>query len=508
MKINDQTFILDDYSTLEFTNTNLIVKLSEKIKPNSSTEIVIDWKFTIPSGSPIRFGIYDSTTFFIAYWYPQIAVYDDIDGWDKIDFNGEQEMYNDFNNYDVEIETPDKFVIWSTGVLQNAKDILSESTLLHFERAHNSDEVVKIITSDDYKTGNQFLLNKKTHAWHFKADNVTDFAFGCSDHYLWDAVSLIPDKNSDKRVFISAAYNPDSKDFYDVAKIAKEALEYFSTDLPGVPYPYPSFTVFNGGGGMEYPMIINDESNTTEAGTVGLTSHEAAHTYFPFYMGINEKKYAWMDEGLAVMLPIKFQSQVEGNDPLGRNAGYYAAFAGKELEMPLMIPSILLRSPSYRVASYSKPAVAYHYLQDFLGRDTFRKALQEYIYRWNGKHPIPYDFFNSFDDYLGKDLSWYWKPWFFEFGVPDLAIKSYSLKNNLLDMEIEKVGNIPIPIKISLMKDGVSVKEIYNTAEVWMKGNKTIKIKLDNPGEFDRIVLGSVQIPDVNKENNEVEIIK
>ena len=244
-------------------------------------------------------------------------------------------------------------------------------------------------------------------------------------------------------------------------RIAKEALEYFSTDLPGVPYPYPSFTVFNGGGGMEYPMIINDESNTTEAGTVGLTSHEAAHTYFPFYMGINEKKYAWMDEGLAVMLPIKFQSQVEGNDPLGRNAGYYAVFAGKELEMPLMIPSILLRSPSYRVASYSKPGVAYHYLQDFLGRDTFRKALQEYIYRWNGKHPIPYDFFNSFDDYLGKDLSWYWKPWFFEFGVPDLAIKSYDKKNNLLEMEIEKVGNIPIPIKISLMKDGVSVKEIY-----------------------------------------------
>ena len=130
---------------------------------------------------------------------------------------------------------------------------------------------------------------------------------------------------------------------------------------------------------MEYPMIINDESNTTEAGTVGLTSHEAAHTYFPFYMGTNEKKYAWMDEGLAVMLPIKFQSQVEGNDPLGRNAGYYAAFAGKELEMPLMIPSILLRSPSYRVASYSKPGVAYHYLQDFLGRDTFRKHFKNLL---------------------------------------------------------------------------------------------------------------------------------
>ncbi len=508
LKINDQTLILDDYSTLEFTNTNLIVKLSEKIRSNSSTEIVIDWKFTIPSGSPIRFGIYDSTTFLIAYWYPQIAVYDDIDGWDKIDFNGEQEMYNDFNNYDVEVETPDKFVVWSTGVLQNAKEVLSKSILSKFERAHASDSVINIITKDDYETRNIFLSGKETNVWHFRADNVTDFAFGCSNHYLWDAVSLVPDKNSDRRVLISAAYNSDSKDFYDVARIAKESLEYFSTDLPGVPFPYPSFTVFNGEGGMEYPMIINDGSNTTLAGTVGLTSHEAAHTYFPFYMGINEKKYAWMDEGMAVMLPFKFQSQVEWNDPLGRNATSYAEFAGKELEMPPMIPSILLRSPSYRVASYSKPGVAYHYLQDFLGRDTFRNALQEFMNRWNGKHPIPYDFFNSFNNYLGKDLSWYWKPWFFEFGYPDLGIKSYTLKNNSLELEIEKVGNIPIPIKISLMKDGVSIKVIYKAADVWMNGDKTIKIKLDNPGEFDRIVLGSIQIADVNKENNEVVVKK
>src|SRR3970282_1994275 len=130
--INNESIVLDDNSSLNFTNTNLIIKLSEKIKPISSVSIAVDWKFTIPAGSPIRMGVYDSTSFLIAYWYPQIAVYDDIDGWDKIDFNGEQEMYNDFNNYDVEIETPDKFVVWSTGVLQNAKDILSESAFNKF----------------------------------------------------------------------------------------------------------------------------------------------------------------------------------------------------------------------------------------------------------------------------------------------------------------------------------------------------------------------------------------
>ena len=256
-------------------------------------------------------------------------------------------------------------------ISKNAKEVLSESTFKKFEMAHASDTVINIITNDDYISANNFLSGRKTNVWHFKADNVTDFAFGISDHYLWDAVSLVPDKNSDSRAFISAAYNPVSKDFYDVAQIAKDALQYYSTDLPGIPFPYPSFTVFNGGGGMEFPMIINDESNTTLAGTVGLTSHEAAHTYFPFYMGINEKKYAWMDEGLAVMLPIKFQSRVEGNDPLGRNVKSYAAFAGEEMDMPPIIPSNLLRGPSYRVASYQRPGIAYHYLQDFLGRDIF-----------------------------------------------------------------------------------------------------------------------------------------
>src|SRR3990170_83252 len=183
--INNESIVLDDNSSLNFTNTNLIIKLSEMIKPISSVSIAVDWNFTIPAGSPIRMGVYDSTSFLIAYWYPQIAVYDDIDGWDKIDFNGEQEMYNDFNNYDVEIEVPDKFVVWSTGVLQNAKEVLSESTFKKFEMAHASDTVINIITNDDYISANNFLSGRKTNVWHFKADNVTDFAFGISDHYLW-----------------------------------------------------------------------------------------------------------------------------------------------------------------------------------------------------------------------------------------------------------------------------------------------------------------------------------
>lgn len=504
LEIDGEQVNLENRSAVNFTNTNLIIKLRNKISPQSTSLIKLNWKYDIPLGPAIRTGMYDSTIFLIAYWYPQISVYDDIDGWDKIDFNGEQEMYNDFNNYDVELELPNNYLVWATGELENPQEIFSQRILERYYKAKLSDSVINIIKKEDYEIGEIVIASKEKINWKFKANNVTDFAFGCSDRFLWDAVSLKPDKNSDRRVFISAAYKEESKDFQEVAQITKDALEYFSTDLPGVPFPYPSFTVFNGGGGMEFPMIINDESTSSKAATVDLTSHEAAHTYFPFYMGINEKKYAWMDEGMAVMLPFKFQEKVEGNEPIGRNASSYSLFAGSELDMPPITPSILLRGTSYRMASYQRPGLAYQFLQEILGRDLFRSALNEYMSRWNGKHPIPNDFFNSFEDFLQMDLSWFWKPWFYEKGYPDLAVKAYKKKYNLLEIEIEKVGNIPVPIKISLYNQDENVKETYFTADVWKDAKKTYLVKIDNPPSFDKIILGDFKIPDVNKNNNEV----
>jgi aminopeptidase N len=134
--------------------------------------------------------------------------------------------------------------------------------------------------------------------------------------------------------------------------------------------------------------------------------------------------------------------------------------------------------------------------------------MQEYIRRWNGKHPIPYDFFNTFNNYLGKDLSWYWKPWFFEFGYPDLAIKSYNKKDCFVEVEVERKGNIPIPVKILLINDGEEVKEIYRTAEVWKNEDRILNIRIENPPPFNLIILGDVQIPDVYKRDNEIILKK
>ena len=502
--IDDEEINVNDNNKAQRGNTLLFVELSKPLNPSTPAVLKIDWSFTIPMGSTVRMGAYDSTTFFVAYWYPQVAVYDDIDGWDRISYNGEHEFYNDINNFEVEITLPNSFGVWATGVLQNPADVLMTNYLSLYKEALNSSEVVNIITKDDLQK-TVYSNSSEKNVWKFLAPNVPDFAFGTSDHYLWDAVTLNLDTKS-KPIYIAAAYNQNSADFNKVTAIAKKSIEYFSTDLPGVNYPYPSMTVFNGGGGMEFPMIVNNGSSSTEAGTVHLTSHEILHTYFPFYMGINEKKYAWMDEGWAVMLPLKFQSkEAEGYDPFARYVNAFENIAGSELEMPMMIPSILLRGAAYRTASYNRPAMAYQILLETLGEDIFKKALKEYISRWNGKHPLPYDFFNTFNEVTQENLSWYWQPWFFEKGYPDLAIKKIENGEGVVRILVEKVGNIPVPIHLTIKTGEGSEISVDRSALVWKDGSNEVWIEHELIAPPKQITLGSKYIPDVNKDNDQLK---
>jgi hypothetical protein len=307
--------------------------------------------------------------------------------------------------------------------------------------------------------------------------------------------------DDDRRVYIAAVYKEESKDFYEVAEISRKAIKYFSEELPGVPFPYPSLTVFNGSGGMEFPMIINDGSAQTQAGTVGVTSHEIAYQYFPFYVGINEEKYGWMDEGIATFLPFDFQEREGKYSPRKRNVTAFEKYSGIEMEFPPIIPSYQLRDYALRLASYVRPGLAYNFLQDILGRELFNKSLKEFIERWNGKHPIPYDFFFTFNETAGKDLSWYWKPWFFESGFPNLAIKDVQLSNNKLEISIEKKGIIPVPVHLIILCEDNSIVEIYENASIWKDKNSFSIEKEIKPNPIS-ITLGTEIIPDVDRSNN------
>ena len=498
----DEYSIGNSIGQYERRGTNLTIKLKELLESNSSLEIKVKWSFLIPVYSKLRMGLYDSTSSFISFWYPQVAVYDDIDGWDLFDYKGTVEMYNDFNNFDVDVTVPANFIVWATGLLQNPEEVLEEKYLYRLRTAKESNEITNIVDANDL-VSRKITKQKDKNTWKYKAEKVPDFAMAISDHYLWDATSLEVEKG--RRVLVYAAYNSSSKDFYEVTSIAKKVINYLSNELPGVPYPYPAMTIFNGHGGMEYPMMVNDGSTQTRARTVGLTAHEITHTYFPFCTGTNERKYAWMDEGWAVVIPYDFQlKEAPEQDPRRRNINEIKNFSGQEMEMPPMVPSVFLTGMTYRAAAYSRSGLAYDYLKDLLGDNIFKKALKEYINRWTGKHPGPYDFFFTFNDVVGEDLSWYWKPWFFEPGYADLAVDKVFTYEDSYELFLKKVGNLPIPVKVNITYTDGTTSIIYKTAEVWKDGKTEYIMKLDRKKNIKQITLGDEHILDVESINNEV----
>ncbi len=500
-KINISGNGVDKKFSTSYFGTHLSINLSKPLYANSEMQIQMEWEFLMQSKTTIRVGKYGKNTWFIGYWYPQIAVYDDIFGWDDIDYDGLHEFYSAFANFDVKIKVPSNQIIWATGIWQNPSEILNPEYFDRYNQALKSDKVIQIVGINDLK--NKITKSEKDNIWHYVAGNVADFSFATSDTYLWDGISTVSDKKTKKETFIQTAYNRNSLDFFDVAEISRKTIQYLSDSMPGIPFPYPRMTVFNGGGGMEFPMMVNDRSTQRFSETFNLTSHEISHTYFPFYVGINQERYSWMDEGWAQFLPSEFQdSQVNQNNQIVGSVDNFSYYAGNSLEMPMMIPSFYMKGYEYYISSYYRPEVAYRMLENLLGKQLFKKALQEYISRWNGKYPGPYDFFFTFNDIAGEDLLWFWKPWFFEMAYPDLAIGEIKKTNIEWSIQIVKIGNLPVPIEVKIEYTNNTTELIRHTAAAWKNGKTTFEVKVINQKLIRNITLGNALIPDINEENN------
>ena len=404
----------------------------DKIAPNSITKLKIGWEFEISEKRPIRMGNYGDGNFYVAYWYPQIAVYDDIDGWDRVEYSGSVEFYNDFSDFNVKLKVPAGMVVWATGELQNGKELLREDIYKKYEEAKVSDETIRIINQDDYKQG-LVTANNEFNEWHFKADNVTDFTFATSKSFNWDGASVIVDNSTGRRSLTDVIYKDSTIHYDEGAQYARATIEYLSHEIPGYPYPYSHATSYcNGrrGGGMESPMMANNGAPSNRASHIGLVFHEISHNYFPFMMGTNERKYAFMDEGWAAFLPTEVVEKYEPESNYrAERIKDYAKAAGTERDLPLVTPSYSVKTDA-RLTFYNRPAVAYYELMELLGKDLFKKSMLEFINRWEGKHPIPQDFFYTINDVAGENLNWFWKPWFFEFGYPDLSVTNVEVNED------------------------------------------------------------------------------
>lgn len=508
--INDDSLDVSESSKdIYRRSTNMRIRLKNKMSPNSQITIKAGWEFEIPKEMKLRMGNYGDGNFYIAYWYPQMAVYDDIDGWDLVDYSGIVEFYNDFSDYEVNIKVPKGLVVWATGDLINAESMLRKDIYEKYEKAKISDQTVRIIEQDDYKKG-LVTADNDFNVWKFKAENVSDFTFAANRSFNWDGASVVVDSQTGRRVLVDLIYEDNTIHYDNGVQYARATVEYLSEELPGFPFPYSHATSYSNGsrgGGMESPMMANNGAPSNLGEHVGLVFHEISHNYFPFMMGTNERKFAWMDEGWAAMLPTNVVDRFDpGFDYKGQRVELYEKYAGSESDLPLVTPSYSYNTRAIRLGFYDRPANAYYALEEYLGTHLFKECMIEYINRWKGKHPLPHDFFLTFNEAADEDLSWFWKPWFYEYGYADLALVSVKNGNGEVNAEIKKVGNIPTRIELNFEFEDGSVETVSNPASVWKSGKDIIKVNLKTDKNVVKARLGSKYIPDVSDENNIMEI--
>jgi peptidase M1-like protein len=481
------------------------VRLKSAVMPHSAVTLEIEWDYPLSKQSG-REGQIDSTSFYCAYSYPRVSVYDDYNGWDMIPHSDRQEFYNDFNDYTLSVTAPKNFVVWATGDFLNPDDVLQPEIVQRLKTSYISDSVIHVATLDEMQQ-QKVTQQNDWNTWKFKANHITDVCFAVSNHYVWDAGSAIVDAKTNRRASMQAAYNDSSQDFYHAVEWGKNALKFFSTQYPGVPYPFVKMTAFQGFADMEYPMMVNDSHVSNMAFAQMLQDHEMAHTYFPFYMGINETRYAYMDEGWATTFEYLIGINEVGKataDSVYKNFRIrrYINDASTEEDEPIITMSTQVSGAGYGNNSYGKASLSYLAVKDLLGDDIFKKALHNYMDNWNGKHPIPWDYFYSMNTGSNQNLNWFWNNWFFSNNYIDLKVKSAQSKNNKTTVTIENVGGFAIPFDVILTtKDGTEKKQHFTPA-VWSKNEKAITITVDNNTAANAVKLDGGIFMDATPDDN------
>lgn len=381
----------------------------------------------------------------IAHWYPRLAAYTDVHGWQHKQFLGRGEFTLEFGDFLVRITAPDDHIVASTGVLQNTQEVLTEKQQQRLKEAKTAKKPVFIVTPEEAKL-NEKKKPKGKKTWVFKAENVRDFAFATSRKFIWDAQG----HNVQGNHVMAMSYYPNEGEplwsQYSTHSIIHTLNVYSRYTFK---YPYPVAISVNGPVfGMEYPMICFNGPRPEKDGTyskrtkyalISVIIHEVGHNYFPMIVNSDERRWTWMDEGLNTFLQYLSEQEWEDNYPSRRGEpNDITSYMASDAQVPIMThsDSALQFGPN----AYSKPATALNILREtVMGRKLFDKAFKEYSQRWMFKHPTPEDFFRTMEDASGVDLDWFWRGWFYSTDHTDISIEDVRLYNvNTMNPEIEK----------------------------------------------------------------------
>jgi Peptidase family M1 domain len=495
----------------EVNGTIMRLRLPQPLMPGGSADFAFEWKLRVPPDGAPRGG-QDGEVYFMNYWYPQMAVYDDINGWQIDQYLGNAEFYMGYGNYDVSLTVPAGWLVTATGTLQNPEQVLTAQTRARLDSARAGHAVVHVVTDRDREPGRSTTTGANGQlTWRFHAENVRDVAWATSSRYLWDATTAaVGDAKGDGKqdtTLIQSFWRPEQRANHwdESARYGQHSIEFFSKYL--WPYPYPHMTAVDGPGscgGMEYPMMTCIGGQWDTLGLYEVVTHEIGHMWFPMMVGSDEKRFAWMDEGLTQFDQSQSMADFfKGFDDEARNRKNYLDFSSVAGEVELMHHGDRFPSyGSYAVAAYYKPATALVALRGVLGRDLFHKAYVEYIRRWRYKHPSPWDFFETFEDVSGRDLSWFWRTWFFETWRLDQAIDSVSTVGDSLDVTIGNRGKAPMPVPLVVTRTDGRTDTVTVPVDVWLGGAKKTDVKVAKEPAIKSIEIDPGRdFPDVDRDN-------
>ena len=426
--------------TYTINKTMMRIDLDQELKPGDKVAFSIDWWYNINDRMLIRgrggmefFEEDGNYLYTIAQWFPRMAVYSDVEGWQNKQFLGRGEFALTFGNYDVKITVPSDHVVGATGILQNPKEVLTKVQEKRFEEAKNSfEKPVIIVTQKEAEVKEKSPVTSKS-TWHFKAENVRDFAFASSRKFIWDAMAV----NVGSRTPLAMSYYPKEGNplWEQESTIAvKNTLETYSKYT--IDYPYPkAISVHAASIGMEYPMICFNFGRPNSDGTfsegtknrmIGVIIHEVGHNFFPMIINSDERQWTWMDEGLNTFLQYRTEVEKYENFPSRRgpakNIVRYMK-GDKSNIRPIMTNSEQLLQ--FGNNAYAKPATAMNILREtVMGPELFDKAFKTYAQRWAFKHPEPADFFRTMEDASAVDLDWFWRGWFFGIDHVDVTVEN------------------------------------------------------------------------------------
>lgn len=458
--------------------TVMTVPLPAPLAAGGEVKIAMDWEYQVPQSGAPRNGHDDFHTYYLGYWYPQVAVFEDV----AADFVAEQyltnaEFYMGYADYDLAFEAPKGWLVRATGSHENEAAVLTPAARERLAAAASGREVQHVVSADDLKAGRVTRMDQGDWlTWHFQAQNVRDCAVSVSDRYVWDAThAVIKDQKGagvDGAAMIHAVYRPEDRSFARSAEYARHTIEHMSKIVH--PYQWPHMTVCGGviGGGMEFPMMT-----ICGSGGLGLVAHELIHMWFPMLVGSNEKAHAWQDEGFTSFFTEYTSAAFNRPDaPVRANVRGYLGGAARGESGPLMTHGDYHPSAGrsgYQFASYTKSAAVLHQLRELIGDELFFATFRKYAHAWAFKHPLPQDFFNTFSKAAGQNLDWFWRTWYFETWTLDQAIESVTAVDGGTDVVVADLRYATYPTRVQVTYDSGQTETKAVDVAHWLSGKKT-----------------------------------